>query len=219
MTRVIRPASAVLLAASVVSSLAWAQSTAQFPSDLPPINALTAAPATNARPTTPPLVAPLPQYPTYMPYYAPQMLRPMPYAYGYPMPYPQPYPQYNPYLPQGGSYPARMAQATQPYYASPYNPALPATPGPKTKPAQPKQVKKPAKAWGDTRHIWPDFYTSMTDTMWDKMINAPYDMGRMPGGWRFPSLSVPDPVTVGDAVANQLPPIAEEVPNFMNFTR
>lgn len=73
------------------------------------------------------------------------------------------------------------------------------------------------KAWGDVRHIWPDFYTDFTDEAWDKSINAPYDMGRMPGGWRAPSLSSPDPVTVGDAVTNQFPPMLEEMGNMMNF--
>lgn len=73
------------------------------------------------------------------------------------------------------------------------------------------------KAWGDVRYIWPDFYTDFTDEVWDKSINAPYDMGRMPGGWRAPSLSSPDPVTVGDAVTNQFPPMLEEMGNMMNF--
>ena len=77
--------------------------------------------------------------------------------------------------------------------------------------------KKKQKPWGDTRYIWPDFYTDATGDMWDNMVNAPYDMGRMPGGWQFPSLSSPDPVTVGDAVSNQFPPIMDEMPNFMPF--
>ena len=51
------------------------------------------------------------------------------------------------------------------------------------------------------------------------MINAPYEMGYMPGGWRFPSLSSPDPVTVSDAITNQFPPIAEEAGNFVKFTQ
>ena len=73
------------------------------------------------------------------------------------------------------------------------------------------------KAWGDTRNIWPDFYTDFTEEFWDQGSNAPYDMGRMPGGWRAPSLSSPDPVTVGDAVVNQFPPIMEEMGNMMDF--
>lgn len=89
---------------------------------------------------------------------------------------------------------------------------------PYRKPAQMQNnFKKKPKPWGDTRYIWPDFYTDATGDMWDNMMNAPYDMGRMPGGWRFPSLSSPDPVTVGDAVTNQFPPIMDEVPNFMPF--
>ncbi|MEE9352643.1 MAG: hypothetical protein V3U78_10310 [Thiotrichaceae bacterium] len=74
------------------------------------------------------------------------------------------------------------------------------------------------KAWGDVRNIWPDFYTEFTDEMWDKSTNGPYDMGRMPGGWRAPSLSSPDPVTVGDAVLNQFPPMMEEMGNMMDFS-
>ena len=82
---------------------------------------------------------------------------------------------------------------------------------------KPVPIKKKKRPWGDIRYIWPDFYTDATGDMWDNMMNAPYDMGRMPGGWRAPSLSSPDPVTVGDAVANQFPPIMEEMPNFMPF--
>ncbi len=95
-----------------------------------------------------------------------------------------------------------MAQRmTQPY---PLRPAVPSAP-----------KKKEVKPWGDTRYIWPDFYTNFTDDVWDKMINAPYDMGRMPGGWQFPSISMPDPVTVSDAIANQVPPFAEEAGNMV----
>ncbi len=82
---------------------------------------------------------------------------------------------------------------------------------------QAKNTTGKKNAWGDVRHIWPDFYTEFTDEVWDKSVNAPYDMGRMPGGWRAPSLSSPDPVTVGDAVTNQFPPILEEMGNMMDF--
>ena len=33
---------------------------------------------------------------------------------------------------------------------------------------------------------------------WDDMINAPADMGTMPGGWQAPTISTPNPVDVGD---------------------
>lgn len=81
-----------------------------------------------------------------------------------------------------------------------------------------KKIKKKKHAWGDERHIWPDFYTKKTNDMWDSMINAPFDMGRMPGGWRAPSLSSPDPVTIGDAVTNQIPPMVEEMGKMTNFS-
>lgn len=117
---------------------------------------------------------------------------------------------------QGQMQAPQIAAANQaPQYRSPYNPNIAATPGPK--PPPPPQPKKEIKPWGDTRYIWPDFYTDFTGDFWDEMINAPYQMGYMPGGWRFPSLSSPDPVTVGDAVANQVPPILDESANFVNF--
>ncbi|QQZ30004.1 hypothetical protein HMY34_15230 [Thiothrix subterranea] len=119
------------------------------------------------------------------------------YPYGY-YPYAQQqqaYRAYNPYVQQYNPY---AAQRMMPYPQRP-----------------PVQQKKEVKPWGDTRYIWPDFYTDFTGDAFDKMINAPYDMGRMPGGIRFPSISMPDPVTVGDAIANQVPPFAEEAGNMV----
>jgi hypothetical protein len=75
------------------------------------------------------------------------------------------------------------------------------------------------KAWGDKRNIWPDFYTDFTDTAWDETIGTPHKLGRMPGGWRFPSLSTPDPVTVSDAITNQFPPIAEEAGHLVDASK
>lgn len=74
------------------------------------------------------------------------------------------------------------------------------------------------KAWGEQRNTWPDFYTGYTTEAWDKSINAPYDVGRMPGGWRAPSFLSADPATVGDAVINQFPPIMEEKGYMMEFS-
>ena len=85
-------------------------------------------------------------------------------------------------------------------------------------PAFPMRKKPEKHAWGTERNIWPDFYTDSTGDMWDEMINAPFKMGRMPGGWRAPSLSMPDPVTIGDAVTNQMPPMAEEAGNMMDIS-
>lgn len=116
-------------------------------------------------------------------------------GYGYTSPYAPSY--YYPYAYNYNPY-ARQQQRMMPYQQRPMPPQ-----------------KKEVKPWGDTRYIWPDFYTDFTADFWDEMINAPYDLGRMPGGWRFPSFSSPDPVTVSDAIANQVPPFVEEAGNMM----
>ena len=74
------------------------------------------------------------------------------------------------------------------------------------------------KAWGTERNIWPDFYTDFTDEAWDTVTSGPRDLGTMPGGWRFPHISTPDPVTVSDAITNQFPPMLEEGGNMMDFS-
>ncbi len=142
-------------------------------------------------------------YPRYQPY-AQNWTQTAPYR-----PYPvTPYQNQQPY-----NYPQIPAQQTN----NVVNTVASNTIGKKLYPMR-KKIKKEKHAWGDERHIWPDFYTDFTGDLWDKMINAPFDAGRMPGGWRAPSLSTPDPATVGDAVANQLPPIAEEMENMTNFS-
>lgn len=162
--------------------------------------------------------------------YTPQVSTPAAYsAYSY-TPYSTYYYPYN----YGYTSPQSAYSYTTPYQAPNYSPhyAMPSQqsntnsygspgPGPKkrattgqARPPFPKP-KKEVKPWGDTRYIWPDFYTDFTGDFWDKMINAPYDLGYMPGGWRFPSLSSPDPVTVSDAIANQVPPFAEEAGNMV----
>lgn len=78
--------------------------------------------------------------------------------------------------------------------------------------------KKRKKAWGTERNIWPDFYTDFTDEAWDTVTRGPRSLGEMPGGWRFPHISTPDPVTVSDAIVNQFPPIAEEAGNMADFS-
>lgn len=46
---------------------------------------------------------------------------------------------------------------------------------------------------------------------WDDMLNAPSRMGTMPGGWEAPSVSVPNPVDVGDEFSDA----ARDVPDQM----
>jgi len=126
-------------------------------------------------------------------------------------------------------YPSRPANQLPPYItANPYQknirpPSFQQAPVARPlnitgKPAYPMRKKPKVHAWGKERNIWTDFYTGATNDFWDKMINAPHDIGRMPGGWRAPALSTPDPVTVGDAVTNQMPPFVEEMGNMMDIS-
>ncbi len=174
-------------------------------------------------------------YPQMQRSYYPQQMqgyRPAPYGY-YPQQQMLNYPTRQAAYPRYQPYAQSQTQATpyRPYPVTPYSnqrpynyPQVPTqqmnkgahSTGKNLYPMR-KKIKKEKHAWGDERHIWPDFYTDFTGNAWDKMINAPFDAGRMPGGWRAPSLSSPDPVTVGDAVANQIPPIAEEMGNMTNF--
>jgi len=82
----------------------------------------------------------------------------------------------------------------------------------------PSTNKNRKKAWGTERNIWPDFYTDFTDEAWDTMMSGPRKLGTMPGGWRFPYISTPDPVTVSDAITNQFPPIVEEAGKMADFS-
>jgi hypothetical protein len=185
-------------------------STASFADNAPPL----VSKGQTSKNTISTMTARSPQYsqtqaPIY--YYSPQQqqyYQAVPYYYYYPQP--QHPSVYTPR--QWSNYPQ-----TRP---SPNSPVINTTPNNSVTTHYPmrKKIKKEKHAWGDKRHIWPDFYTGFTEEAWDKMINAPYDAGRMPGGWRAPSLSTPDPVTVSDAVANQMPPIMEEMGNMTNFS-
>ncbi len=46
---------------------------------------------------------------------------------------------------------------------------------------------------------------------WDDMINAPHDMGRMPGGWKAPSVSFPNPVDVSNQLGRQFDKLPGQV--------
>ncbi len=158
-------------------------------------------------------------YPSPYYYPQPQLQTYAPRQWGYyPQQFAAPYPYYQPYTQNGATVPIQQVYPNAPAYQPPLPPAITNNNAGRTVYPMRKKIKKEKHAWGDERHIWPDFYTDFTSDVWDKMINAPFDVGRMPGGWRAPSLSTPDPATVSDAVANQVPPIIEEMGNMTNFT-
>ena len=49
---------------------------------------------------------------------------------------------------------------------------------------------------------------------WDDMLNAPSRMGRMPGGWNAPSVSVPNPIDVGDEFNDAARDMPDQMDNF-----
>ncbi len=54
---------------------------------------------------------------------------------------------------------------------------------------------------------------------WDDMLNAPSDMGEMPGGFTAPSVSMPNPVDVGDEFDNAARDAPEQLRNVYDDNR
>lgn len=54
--------------------------------------------------------------------------------------------------------------------------------------------------WGSGPGGWmdPEDPKGSMGRIWDDMLAAPNEVGEMPGGWTAPSVSVPNPVEVGD---------------------
>jgi len=52
--------------------------------------------------------------------------------------------------------------------------------------------------------------------MWDDMLNAPNEAGQMPGGWTAPSISVPNPIDVGDEFKDTATDMPDEMRNQMD---
>lgn len=50
---------------------------------------------------------------------------------------------------------------------------------------------------------------------WDDMLDTPHDMGKMPGGWRAPSISVPNPVDVSDEMEKNMRKMPGEMRSFV----
>jgi len=48
---------------------------------------------------------------------------------------------------------------------------------------------------------------------WDDMINSPSRMGRMPGGWTAPEVSMPNPVDIGDQVQDNVQDLPDQMRN------
>ena len=74
------------------------------------------------------------------------------------------------------------------------------------------------RVWGAGPQVWMD-PTDPQDGVsqaWDDMMNAPSRMGRVPPGWKAPTIDVPNPIDVGDEFEKN----ARRAPTIMrdNFT-
>ena len=69
---------------------------------------------------------------------------------------------------------------------------------------------------GPSEWFQADFTEGMAE-MWDDMINAPAEMGTMPGGWEFPTVSTPNPVDVGEELGKAAPEFVDELPNMIEI--
>ncbi|MCG6967450.1 MAG: hypothetical protein LJE59_13160 [Chromatiaceae bacterium] len=74
------------------------------------------------------------------------------------------------------------------------------------------------QVWGRGPEAWVnpwDPKEGMSDA-WDDMMNAPHRMGRVPPGWKAPSIDIPNPIDVGDEFEKN----ARRAPTIMrdNFT-
>jgi len=84
----------------------------------------------------------------------------------------------------------------------------------------------PDMPWGGKRSPWGSRGSRGTwmdkdefADMWDDMLNAPSDMGEMPGGWSAPSVSVPNPVDVGDEFGDAARDVPDQMRNVYEENR
>ena len=56
------------------------------------------------------------------------------------------------------------------------------------------------RVWGAGPQVWlnPTDPKEGLSQAWDDMMNAPHRMGRVPPGWKAPTIDVPNPIDVGD---------------------
>lgn len=136
------------------------------------------------------------------PYQAPNNYQPMPVppqAYGYPSPqqyYPAPYP----YRKKKSGW-GNWGSGSTPWSSTPFgNISGPWDSGP----WNPDWMDNRGWNRNDVFDDWPGSWFDPEDPrgsmskMWDDVLEAPNEMGEMPGGWTAPSISVPNPVDVGD---------------------
>lgn len=69
--------------------------------------------------------------------------------------------------------------------------------------------RKPWKHSGPSKWLSPS--KENWEDSWDDMINAPYNMGEMPGGWYAPEVLMPNPVDMGDQFQDNMKDLPEQI--------
>lgn len=153
----------------------------------PPANTM-APPAYNQgyRPQRPPA-------PAYRP---PNMNRPMPPASGAST---VPPPPAGPYRSSQNVAPGPVDQGASAFNTPGYNPYR-------------DNRRRSNKFWGRSGpSSWMNPNKGRMERGWDDMINSPSRMGRMPGGWTAPEVTMPNPVDIGDQMQDNVQDLPEQV--------
>lgn len=213
-TRTVYPAMMLFLAIGIPTQ----SQAVEYPPLEPDAPAAAPPPAAAPAPVAPQRAPAMPQYapPTYNTSPPPAYQRPAPPAYGgYGQ---QPYPP-------------------QPYYGYPnYRPA-PGGPGniwggrnfnfmPWGNWGNPGSFFGGGPNWNNRQGGWGPFprgpkawFNSNPEdgmaAMYDDMLEAPSEMGDMPGGWSFPSISTPNPVDVADQFGEASKDFSREAPDMI----
>jgi hypothetical protein len=70
------------------------------------------------------------------------------------------------------------------------------------------------KFWGNSGPgTWMNPNKGNMERGWDDMINSPSRMGKMPGGWTAPEVTMPNPVDMGDQIQENVQDLPEQVRN------
>ena len=57
-----------------------------------------------------------------------------------------------------------------------------------------------------------DWSVQQFGDVWEDALNAPHNMGRLPGNFQAPSVSVPNPIDLGDQMGDATATASEEAP-------
>lgn len=156
-------------------------------------------------------------YPSYPPQYGNNTQ-----YYGYPgnQAYGQQYPSYNYAQPNYNYYspyaqnqwrrpPVRRPVQDEPFSLVPWD-HLPGGEMPDFNPFSQGPFKRlPSKVFDTPMKDWA---VKHFGDVWEDALNAPHNMGRMPGNVQAPAVSIPNPVDLGDQIGESSAVIAEDAP-------